>query len=500
MAVVPSLDKMPNEIMVLVYQETQRLMNWLIKEDPSKELLLIRRDEIFIRTITTIKSMVFGGVSTVPILEAAHQLGIPFRHRGHGVYQLGWSSRLHLIDRSAIDQDSAIGARVSQDKFATATFLRTAGFPAPAHILVNRVEVAVEAAEQLGWPVVVKPVNLDRSEGVRIGIQNRRSLEAAFNAAQKLSRNVLIEKEVPGTCYRLLVAGGVMRYVIRRSPPSLLADGIRTIAELVSDQEINSAGHPPWDRVKPILLDELTLDALSAYGWSPSDVPAAGTKVPLRRIESSEWRGDIEDVSSIVHPENVKLAERATQLFGLLNAGVDIITTDISLPWFETAAVINEMNFAPYFGGNAVARSKLPQFLSNLMQDQGRIPIEFFVGKDHALSNALMRQKSFQAEGIRCYLTSHSLTLDSDGRPVHMVANGLFQRALALLMDKQVDALLMVAQTAELLGTGLPVDRVDQIHVTDEPLDVDGPSIHGDPDKAKSDLLVILNRYATEQP
>lgn len=498
-AVIPRLELVPNELIKLAYKEATGLIHWLLEDKPSKESVLLHREELFLHAIKPMRDMVHGGISTIPLLEAAHQLKIPFRHRGFGVYQLGWGSRLHWVDRSAIDRDSAIGARLSQDKFATANFLRDAGFPTPQHVLVNRAGLVVNAAEQLGWPVVVKPVNLDRSEGVTIGIRDRKKLLNAFSAAQNLSRNVLIEKEVPGTCYRLLVAGGQMRYAIRRAPPSLTADGTRTIAELISEREKASLKHPPWDRVKPILLDTMTLEALDANGLATADIPEAGYKVPLRLIESSEWRGDIDDVSNIVHPENIKLAERAAELFQMLNAGVDIITTDISRPWYETDAVINEINYAPYFGGNVTARAALPKFLISLMQNQGRIPIEVFVGQDQALNTALDRQTTLKLQGVRCYLTTHENTWNADGESEHILADGLFHRSLALLANRCVDALLLVIQNTELLTSGLPVDQITQIIDSNEPLLVHGKNGQTAPSASKAELLKVLFEYSVHQ-
>jgi cyanophycin synthetase len=42
-----------------------------------------------------------------------------------------------------------------------------------------------------------------------------------------------------------------------------------------------------------------------------------------------------------------------------------------------------------------------------------------------------------------------------------LAVRGLFARCMALLMDKDVGALILVAQTDELLDTGLPIDRFD---------------------------------------
>lgn len=48
--------------------------------------------------------------------------------------------------------------------------------------------------------------------------------------------------------------------------------------------------------------------------------------------------------------------------------------------------------------------------------------------------------------------------------------DGLFPRCRALLMNRDVDALLMVVQTDELLVTGLPVDSIDAVTIINQKL------------------------------
>jgi hypothetical protein len=57
-------------------------------------------------------------------------------------------------------------------------------------------------------------------------------------------------------------------------------------------------------------------------------------------------------------------------------------------------------------------------------------------------------------------LTSHAVTLDAGGTERPMAADGLFDRCLALLMDRDTTGLIAVAQTDEWLETGMPVDRM----------------------------------------
>jgi cyanophycin synthetase len=420
--------------------------------------------------IQRLRTMGLAGISTMPILREAHAQGIVFRHLEGGVFQLGWGANARQINRSILDTDSCIGAQVAGKKHWTAQFLRSAGLPAPVHERVQSEAQAVQAASKLGWPVVVKPADRERSEGVTIAINTEQELLEAFRQAAALSKAILVEREVPGVCYRLMVAHGEFLYAVRRRPRSVTADGVSNVEGLITAAHAQLQKLPPWSRSKLILLDPLTLKSLETQGLGPESVPLQGTVVALRQIESSQWGGDVDDATADVHPENSKMAVQAARLLGLGNAGVDVISLDISRPWYENGAVLNEVNFAPHFGGTEAARKKMPVFLHKLMGGNGRIPVEIYIGGALAWEAALLRHGEWATTGVRCYLTSHVCTFDSRKDRVHFTVDGLFNRSMALLMNREVQALVLVVQTDELLFTGLPVDQVTRVQVFDADL------------------------------
>lgn len=462
---IPRIDLIPPECTAIAYDAALNFATWAIAHYRSTSDLTKLYEQIEEKVLKPMRSMVPIGISTVPILNQAYLQHIPFRHLGAGVYQLGYGARSRITDRSSIDEDSAIGSKLVHKKHWTAQILRSAGLPAPLHATVSNESAALQIAEKLGWPLVVKPVDRDRSEGVTVGVNDEKKLAEAFKFAAGLTSTVLVEREVPGICFRLLVANGELLYALSRKPKSVTGDGKHTIAELVRQAFDDARKKPPWSRSKPIQLDDLALESIAEQGFTAESIPETGMKVALRRIESSEWGGNIEDATEAVHPDNAELAVRAARLFGLTNAGIDIISVDIARPWHENGAIINEVNYAPYFGGNPTAKAKLPAYLQGLMKGDGRIPIEVFLGGEEAMKAGKIRHGEMLANGIGCFLTSHGETLTNRGNAMPFPETGLFNRTLALLMNREVEGLVLVVQTDELLETGLPVDRVDKVHL-----------------------------------
>ncbi|HWS75198.1 MAG TPA: AMP-binding protein, partial [Quisquiliibacterium sp.] len=478
----------------IALREAVALVNWMRlrpRTPQSTRALHARIDQ----SIPLLRRLALGGKSTLPLLRVAHQMDIPLRHLGGGAYQLGWGSRAIRADRSTTGLDSALGARLAQSKQWTAALAASAGLPAPRHEIIGSREEALAAATRLGWPVVVKPVGLDRGEGVTVGIAERTALDEAFDTAATLSkrRQVIVEREVPGVCHRLFVAAGSLLYAVKRLPKSVEGDGRHTVAELVALANRRDRARPPWLRTEPWPLDQAARQAMALAGFGEGSVPGPGVLVPLRRIESTEWGGVDEDVTGRVHPDNLDVALRAARLFGLSVAGIDIITTDIGKPWHETGAIVNEVNYAPLLGGGEISRRHIPEFLRRFLAGDGRIPIDAVVGDDPGLAHAFARQGERRAEGLRCFVTSHAQTFTDGGAPLHLPFGTLWRRAGALLLDERVDALVLSIGTDEALHAGLPVDRITRITRASDRLQDSRASDRPAPEGSLDRVLAMLD-------
>lgn len=423
--------------------------------------------------VAPVSPLVMGGKGTIPIMRAAHAMGVPFMHVGLGTFHMGWGSAARSLSRSATSGDSALGARMADSKWSTARLLEIAGLPAPRHHLVNAWPDALAAARSIGWPVVVKPADLERGEGVTVNVEDEAQLQLAFDHALSLSRRgqVIVEQQVAGVCHRVFISHGRMLYAVKRMPMSVSGDGKRTIAELVADALASDTLRPPWERSGIQPIDELALSNLARAGWAPDDTPPAQTWVPLRRIESTAWGGVDEDVSALIHPDNIEAALRATSLVGLEVAGVDIITPDIAQPWHATGAIINEVNYAPLLGGGEISRSHLPEFIRRLMGKRlGRIPVEAYVGGAEAQRVAEARWRELNAQGLRCSHVDAGGVRDPDGAAVHQAgASSITRRTRALLVDARVDAVVIAMTPEALRRQGMPAPGVRLTHVADAP-------------------------------
>jgi len=389
---------------------------------------------------------VLSGAATVPVLLAAQRAGIPFLHLGRSMYALGVGSAQRHLFNSVTDGDAVIGAKLAGDKATTASLLKKAGLPTPHHVVVSSYADALTAAQQIGWPVVVKPVDGERGEGVTVNVDGEPALKTAVELALKQSklRSVIVEERIEGVCHRLYITNGALLYAVKRPAIDVTGNGVDSVATLARDAYNKERLRPSWKRQKRPTLDEAAIAHLRTLNLSPSYIPASGESVALRLIESTASGGGSIDVTPSVHPDNVTIALQAAIAIGLETVGVDIICEDISVPWHRGNALITELNFQPVFGSGEVSLVLIPKFLEDYLTDRGRIPLANFAADQ---SRAAAEQlAAWQASGRNAAL----LNIQSgelrwgDGRTVPPTLLRGRQQLRALLLDRRLDALAIV--------------------------------------------------------
>jgi cyanophycin synthetase len=415
--------------------------------------------------VEPLKGKVPGGVSAMILLEMAHSQNVPFCHLGSGIYQLGWGQKSRRFDRFTSDADSAIARKLAIDKRLAYRVLNMAGCPVPRQIPVTTVEQANAAAIQIGFPVVLKPADRERGEGVVLDITSAEAVELGFNQAQKYSKSLVVEEQIPGTCHRIFVANGKARSAHVRYPLQVTGDGIHSIAELVEQENRSLEKRALFLRPKPLVLDEVAMALLKAAGKNKDSVPASGEYVPLRRVESIAEGGRAVDVIDKIHPDNLDLAEMAARLTGLDIAGIDIISTDIAVPWHQNGAMVNEVNFAPMvtrrFSWN---RAFMPGLIGEMFPGEGRIPIIACVGDEQASERASDLQAEFLREGKSYHICDPERTISPDGRFTrYQKEYSQADRLFSLLMDHSTEAVILVVPSLEYINTHLPIDKVSWI-------------------------------------
>jgi cyanophycin synthetase len=413
------------------------------------------------------------GPSTGSIVDAAEARGIPWRRLTDGsLVQFGWGVKQRRIWAAEIDATSAVAESIAQDKDLAKRLLHAAGVPVPLGRPVMSVDDAAAAADQIGWPVVVKPQDGNQGKGVTVNITTRAQLEAAYGAAAAIG-TVMVERYLPGSDYRLLVVGRRLVAAARREPAHVVGDGVASVQALVD--QINADprrgdGHAtPLTRIK---LDEIALARLAAHGLTPASVPARGERAVLRNNANLSTGGTATDVTDSVHPDVAARAVTAAQTVGLHVCGVDVVAETIVKPLEDTGGGIVEVNAAPGLRMHLApsygkARKVGEAIIAELYApgDDGRIPVVAVTGTNGKTTTARLIAHLFAANGARVGLTNTD-GVWVDGRQTDSGDCAGPKSARNVLMHPDVDAAVFETARGGVLREGLGFDRCQVAVVT----------------------------------
>ncbi len=427
-----------------------------------------------VRRLRSLDEDVRLGPSTGSIVRAALDRGIPIlRLNDESLVQFGWGARRRLIQAAETDRTSAIAEGIAQDKDLTKRLLGAVGVPVPAGRPVADEEDALEAAADLGYPVVVKPRHGNQGRGVTTEVRDPEDLRLAYRAAREVEREVLVERHVPGDDYRLLVVGGRVVAAARRDPPEVVGDGRRTIRQLV--EEVNAdprrtEGHAT--SLSRIRLDDVAIAFLARHGWTPDSVPGAGQRVRLRGNANLSTGGTATDVTDRVHPEVARAAVEAARIVGLDVCGVDLVCGRIDRPLDEQDGAVVEVNAAPGLRMHLDPSEGTPRPVGRAIVDllfppgeTGRIPLVTVTGTNGKTTTirlvAHILTRTGRTVGMTC-----SDGIYVGGRRIEVGDCSGPRSARAILQNPVVEAAVLESARGGILREGLAFDRVDVAVVT----------------------------------
>ena len=302
-----------------------------------------------IEDLRELREVVALGPSTRAIFDEASRRGIPARRlNSQSLIQLGIGKSLRRVQATVTDFTSSIGVDIAQNKDDTKRVLRNIGLPVPEGATARTPEGAVEIANEIGYPVIAKPLDASHGRGISGRLTNDDEVRVGFETAIRYNHRVVIEKYAEGNDHRILVVDGKFVAAAERRPAQVTGDGSRTIQELIDQANADPRRGKGHRKILTQLPDDQrTIDYLATCGLTLESVPGDGEIVLLRGTANLSTGGTAIDRTDDIHPDNITACEMAAGVVGLDIAGIDILTPDISVPLRENGAVIIEVNAGP---------------------------------------------------------------------------------------------------------------------------------------------------------
>ena len=414
------------------------------------------------------------GPSTGSIIEEAQSRGIPWiRLNKYSLCQLGYGANQKRILATVTSETSSIGVELACDKEDTKYLLEQAEVEVPKGDIIRRERSLKEACDYVGFPLVVKPIDGNHGRGITVDIQNYDDALVAFRAAQEVSRGVIIEKYIQGDDYRLLVINNKLVAAAHRTPAHVIGDGESTIQELIDKvNEDPRRGYGHEKVLTQITVNDLTKSIIKSNGYTLDTVIDKDEMLILKDTANLSTGGTAEDVTDIVHPANVAMAERISKIIDLDICGIDIMTTDITKPLSETGGAVLEVNAGPGFRMHLAPTTGLPRNVAAPVIDKlfpkgntGRIPIVAITGTNGKTTTTRLMAHMAKMHGHRVgYTTSDGVYIQN-----RLLMSGDCTGPVStefVLKDPTVNFAVLECARGGLLRAGLGFKKCDVAIVT----------------------------------
>jgi cyanophycin synthetase len=297
---------------------------------------------------------VYGGPTVYALFRTAVEKKIPaFYLWEEGLMQYGYGKKQIRGIATTFNCDSHLDSDFTTRKDDCKAFLGTLGFPVPKGSIVVSREEALAEADRIGYPVAVKPVSGHKGIGVTADVQNPEELKFAFKRAvdaiaQGQRPDIIVEKSIKGSDFRLLCVNGRFVAATERRPASVVGDGRSTIAELIERENRKPARiDTPTSPLGKIQCDESMERFLDEQGLSIDSIIEKDRTVYLRKVANLSAGGLSIDATRLVHPDNIILAQDIAQHFHLTCLGIDVIAQSLTKSWKSGDFGIIEINSAP---------------------------------------------------------------------------------------------------------------------------------------------------------
>lgn len=430
--------------------------------------------EADIQKMREIRERVRLGPSTGSIVEEAVSRDIPWIRLGtNSLVQLGYGVNQMRFQATITQKTSHIAVDIACNKEETKRMLEMASIPVASGAICVDEEDLQNVIRKIGYPIVLKPLDGNHGKGASINVKTYEEAVAGLAFAQKYSRKVIVEKFISGFDFRVLVIDNKLVAAAKRVPANVVGNGIDNITKLIEETNKDPRrGYGHENVLTQIDVDRDTLDLLEKLGYTLETIPKNGEIVYLKSTANLSTGGTSVDVTDMMHPENIFLAERISRVIGLDICGIDIMAENLTQPLKENGGCILEVNAAPGFRMHLAPSEGLPRNVAAPVIDMlyppgkpSRIPIIAITGTNGKTTTTRLIAHIVKNNGFKVGFTT------SDGIYIqnHMMEKGDTTGPLSaeyVLKDPTVEFAVLETARGGILRSGLGFSRCDIAIIT----------------------------------
>jgi cyanophycin synthetase len=416
-----------------------------------------------IQNMKEIREDVRLGPSTGSIVDEAVSRDIPFLRLGrNSLIQLGAGVNQMRFQATITCKTSNIAVDIACNKEQTKKMLDEASIPVAKGDICYDTEDLEETIADIGYPIVIKPLDGNHGKGASINVTNWDDAVKGLKHAKEYSRRVIVEKFITGFDFRILVINNEVIAAAQRVPAHVIGNGKNTIQELIDiTNEDPRRGYGHENVLTEITVDHSTERLIDNAGYTLETILSDKETLYLKSTANLSTGGTSVDVTDLMHPENVFIAERISRVIGLDICGIDIMAPNLTQSLKENGGVILEVNAAPGFRMHLAPSEGLPRNVAAPVIDMlyppgkpSRIPIISVTGTNgkttttrliaHIVKNNNYKVGFTTSDGI--YIQNHMMEKGDTTGPIS---------AEYVLKDPNVEFAVLETARGGILRSGL---------------------------------------------
>lgn len=247
------------------------------------------------------------------------------------------------------------------NKASTNRVLQLNGLPLPPYVYISNTRARRMTAHELfplfqaqhiSFPVVVKPVTGFGGRGVLLNIQSMGDCVRALRQTAQNGEGVIVQQQVQGHHYRILVVNGRVIDILEDVPPLVVGDGTTPVDQLVlafnrrrKAQGKYTTNVIHWDYIREQL-------GVTGTAKTPTQaVPRRGQTVYITQLKNGYNGIDRMSVPLSKVPSQVTdMSVRVAKVLGMNLIGIDYMCEDIHR---DVPGYIIEVNSVPDYTAHA---------------------------------------------------------------------------------------------------------------------------------------------------
>ena len=181
-------------------------------------------------------------------------------------------------------------------------------------------------------------------------VNNETELIHAINSIFQKNNRLLVQEYFSAKDYRIVTYRGKFQFAYQRTPLTMVGDGETSIREYLESVEKNAK-----EKDKQVDIDrDAVLLVIARLGYTLESIPTTDVSIQLLDNANLSTGGSAIDVTSVIHPEFIRIIEEITVKLNLNLSGIDMLVQgDITKNPSESTWAILEVNASSGFEGFA---------------------------------------------------------------------------------------------------------------------------------------------------